>query len=67
MERICQKRKRCKKTYSKRMHVYQEDLADGVTSWECELRRRDQCQARVKLDRNDEFLKEVNDHTHPPT
>lgn len=49
------------------MHVYQEDLADGVTSWECELRRRDQCQARVKLDRNDEFLQEVNDHTHPPT
>ena len=48
--------------------MYQNDLADGdASSWECELRRRDQFQARVKMDRNDEFLQEVNDHKHPPT
>ena len=48
--------------------MYQNDLADGdASSWECELRRRDQFQARVKLDRNDEFLQEVNDHKHRPT
>ena len=29
------------------MHVYQKDLADEVMSWECELRRRGQCKARV--------------------
>ena len=45
------------------MYVYQKDLADEVTSWECELRRRGQCMARLKLDRNDTFLQEVNDHT----
>ena len=46
--------------------MYQKDLADEVTSWQCELRRRGQCKARVGLDRNNEFLQEVNDHTHPP-
>ena len=40
------------------IYVYQKDLAYGVTSWE---RRRDKCQTRVKLDRNDAFLQEVND------
>ena len=47
------------------IYVYQKDLAGGVTSWECELRGRGQCKARVKLDSNDEFLQEVNDHIHP--
>ena len=45
------------------MYVHQKDLADEVTSWECELRRRGQCMTRVKLDRHDTFLQEVNDHT----
>ena len=49
------------------MYVYQKDLAGEVTSWECKLRRRGQCKARVKLDRNNAFLQEVNDHTHPAT
>ena len=49
------------------LYMYQKDLAGEVTSWECELRRRGQCKARVKLDRNNAFLQEVNDHTHPPT
>ena len=33
------------------MYVYQKDLADEVTSWECELRRRGRCKARVKYTR----------------
>ena len=33
--------------------MYQKDLA--VTSLKCELRRSDQFQARVKVERNDEF------------
>ena len=41
------------------MYVYQKDLAGEVTSWKCK--------ARVKLDRNNAFLQEVNEHTHPPT
>ena len=44
------------------MYVYQKDLAGEVTPWECELRRRGQCKARVKLDSNNIFLQEVNDY-----
>ena len=49
------------------MYVYQKDLAGEVTLWECKLRRRGQCKARINLGRNNAFLHEVNDHTHPPT
>ena len=47
------------------LYVYQKDLAGEVTSWECDLRRRGRCKVRVKLDRNNAFLREVNDHTPP--
>ena len=49
------------------MHVYQKGLVGERMSWECELRRKGQCKVRVKLDRNNALLQEVNDHTHPPT
>ena len=51
------------------MYVYQKQvkyLAGEVTLWECKLRRRGQCKARINLGRNNAFLHEVNDHTHPP-
>ena len=38
------------------IYVYQKDLVDEVTSWECELRRRGQCKARETLDRNAELI-----------
>ena len=44
------------------MYVFKRDLAGEVTSWECELRRRGQCKAGVKLDRNNAFLQGINDH-----
>ena len=34
------------------IHVYQKNLAEEVTTWECKLRIRDQIEARVKLDRS---------------
>ena len=49
------------------MYLFQTELPDEVTSWECELRRGGQCKARIKLYRNNAFLQEVNDHTHSPT
>ena len=48
------------------MYVFRKDLAGEVTSWECELRRRGQCKAGVKLDRNIAFLQEINDHIPLP-
>ena len=46
------------------MYVYQKDLTDEAAAWECKLRKRGKCKARVTLDRNNAFLQEVNDHTH---
>ena len=46
--------------------MYQKDLAGGVTSLKCELRRSHQFQARVKVYRN-EFSQEISDHKHPLT
>ena len=31
------------------LYVFQKDLSDGVQSWECQLRRKQQCKAQVKL------------------
>ena len=47
------------------MYVYQKDLAGEAAIWECKLRKRSQCKARVTLDRNNAFLQDVNDHAHP--
>ena len=47
------------------MYVYQKDLTGEAATWECKLRKRGKCKARVTLDRNNAFLQEVNDHTHP--
>lgn len=48
-------------------YVFQKTLSNEVKSYECVLRRKGQCKARVKLSANDEFLEQFNDHTHPPS
>ena len=45
-------------------YVFQKNLANGVTSWECVMRRRGECKARVKLSPADIFIEQINDHTH---
>ena len=48
------------------LHILQENLANDFTSWECVLRRRrEYCKARVKLDPNNNFVEQTNQHTHP--
>ena len=51
------------------MYLFQKNLANEITSWDCVLRRNNnnQCKARVKLTATDEFVEEVNVHTHPPS
>lgn len=63
------KRKLLRNNY---MYVYQKDLADMVTSWECVNRRGSKkypgtCKARLKLDAGDNFIESVNEHSHPPS
>lgn len=48
-------------------YVFQKSLADNVQSWECTNRRHQrQCKARIKLDGLDQFIEQVNVHTHEP-
>ena len=46
------------------VYVFQNNLANDVRCYECVLRRKDQCKAKVKLGVNDNFLEQLNDHTH---
>ena len=50
------------------IYIYsKKPLANGITSWECELRRKGECRASVKLDELDNFVEQVNEHAHPPS
>ena len=39
-------------------------LSQGVTSWECVLRKHGNRNARVKLSATDTFVETVNKHSH---
>ena len=39
-----------------------KNLADDVISWECVIRRKTQCKARVKLTVTDQFIEQTNEH-----
>ena len=49
------------------MYVFQKNLANDVTSWECEKRCRGECKAKIKLDEAENFLQRINNHTHAPS
>ena len=49
------------------MYVFQKNLANDVTSWECEKRPRGECKAKIKLDEAENFLQRINNHTHAPS
>ena len=49
------------------IYTFQKFLANDFASWECVLRRKGQCKAKVKLDPNDNFVEQTNQHTHPPS
>ena len=50
------------------MKVFQKNLANDATSWECEKRRRGKCKAaKIELDEAGNFLERINNHTHAPS
>ena len=40
-------------------------MANDLPSWECVLRRKGHCKARVRIDLNDHFVEQTNQHTYP--
>ena len=38
------------------IYLFKKNLAYGITSWECELGRKGECRASVKLDELDNFV-----------
>ena len=47
------------------IYLFKKDLANGITSWEWERRRKGECRASVKLDELDNFV-EQSMNTHIP-
>ena len=44
-----------------------KSLTNGSSCWECEERRsKNECNARVMLDKNEEIIKGPSEHKHPP-
>ena len=47
------------------IYVFKKMMANEVSFWECILRRKgNQCKATIKLSPTDEFIDQVNEHTH---
>ena len=50
------------------IYVFKKMLANEVSPWECILHRKgNQCKATIKLSPTDEFIDQVNEHTHAPS
>ena len=50
------------------IYVFKKMLGNEVSSWECILRwKGNQCKATIKLFPTDEFIEQVNEHTHAPS
>ena len=48
-------------------YLKQQDLANGLTSWECIERRKGSCKGKVKLNAIDDFIEQVKEHSHAPS
>ena len=48
------------------IYIYQKELANNIRSFQCELKRQEQCKSRIKVNLNDEIISFLNEHTHAP-
>ena len=66
MEFVSSQKKKQKINANGLIYIFQKDLANKVCSNECELRRKGQCRAKIKLHLDDNVITQLNEHTHPP-
>ena len=67
MEFVTTERRKLKIIHEGFIYVFQKNLANEIRSYECELRRRGHCKAKIKINAGDEVTGSVNQHTHPPS
>ena len=67
MELVSSQKRRQKIIRNGFIYVFQKDLANEVHSYECQLTRKVQCKAKMKLDLGDNVIEQLNVHTHPPS
>ena len=48
-------------------YVFQKTLANDIKCYECFLRKKGQCKAKIKLLADDAFLNQLNERTHSPS
>ena len=50
------------------IYVFKKMLPNDVSYWECNLHRKNnQCKVTIKISPTDEFIEQVNEHTHAPS
>jgi hypothetical protein len=49
------------------VYVLQKELANDLRSFECVLRRKGECKAKIKVSLLDDVVGQVNEHTHQPS
>jgi hypothetical protein len=50
------------------LYTFKKYISNDVQTYECEMRRKNgQCRATIKLDANNEFMEQTNEHTHAPS
>jgi hypothetical protein len=67
MDFVSSQKRKPKIIHNGYIYVFQKDLANEIRSYECELRRKGHCKAKIKVDFGDEIVGEINEHTHPPS
>ena len=66
MEFVSSQKRKQKIIRNRFIYLFQKDLANEVRLYECELPRKGQCKAKIKLDLGDNIIEQLNEHTHPP-
>ena len=65
MEFVSSQRRKQNVIINRFICIFQKDLANEVSLYECELPRKGQCKAKTKVGLGDNVTEQLNEHTHP--
>ena len=64
VEAVSSEKRRQKVIHDGYIYVFQKRLANDIRSFECEMRRKGLCKAKIKLNLLDQVVDSLNEHTH---